>query len=62
MNDLVNDIQVIENALIAFQEGASDEKYAACYALERLLLEKKDIVNRFEIEAMKESQRFEIDV
>ena len=62
MNDLVNDIQVIENALIAFQEGASDEKYAACYALERLLLEKKDIVTRFEIEAMKESQRFEIDV
>lgn len=50
MTDLMVDIEVIENALIALQEGASDEKYAALYALEKLLLEKKDTVSRFEYE------------
>ena len=50
MNDILNDIEVIENALIAFNEGASDEKYAAMYSLEKLLLEKKDIVTKFEAE------------
>lgn len=48
MNDIINDINVIENALIAFSEGASDEKYAAVYSLEKLLLEKKDILSDFE--------------
>jgi len=48
MIDIINDIQVIENALIAFTEGASDEKYAAVYSLEKLLLEKKDILIDFE--------------
>jgi hypothetical protein len=48
MNEVVNDIDVIENALIAFTEGASDEKYAALYSLEKLLLEKKDILRQFE--------------
>jgi len=62
MNEVIRDIEIIENALIAFQEGASDEKYAACYALERLLLEKKDIVTQFEIEALKQSESFPIDV
>ena len=50
MNDILNDIEVIENALIAFAEGASDEKYAAMYSLEKLLLEKKDAVAKFEAE------------
>ena len=48
MNDVVRDIEVIENALIAFSEGASDEKYAAMYSLEKLLLEKKDVMSEFE--------------
>ena len=50
MNDILNDIEVIENALIAINEGASDEIYAAMYSLEKLLLEKKDIVTKFEAE------------
>ena len=29
-------------------EGASDEKYAALYAVEKLLIEKKDLVRKFE--------------
>lgn len=50
MNDILKDIEVIENALIAFSEGASDEKYSAMYSLEKLLLEKKTIVSDFEAE------------
>ena len=50
MNDILNDIEVIENALIAINEGASDEVYAAMYSLEKLLLEKKDAVAKFEAE------------
>lgn len=48
MNDLINDITVMQNVLIAMSEGASDEKYAALYSLEKLLLEKKDMVAEFE--------------
>lgn len=51
MNELVHDIEVIENAVIAFSEGASDEKYAAIWSLEKLLLEKKDAVREFEMGA-----------
>jgi hypothetical protein len=48
MTDVAYDISVLENALIAFSEGASDEKYAAIYSLEKLLLAKKDALNEFE--------------
>jgi len=54
MNDVLHDIDVIENALIAFNEGASDEKYAALYSLEKLLLAKKDLVTEFEYQLEKE--------
>ena len=42
MVDLFKDIETLENALIAFQEGASDEKYSAIWSLEKMLLEKKN--------------------
>ena len=48
MNDIIRDIEVIENVLIAMNEGASDEKYMALHSLERLLIEKKDQVTEFE--------------
>ena len=54
MNDILHDIDVIESALIAFNEGASDEKYAALYSLEKLLLAKKDLVTEFEYQLEKE--------
>jgi hypothetical protein len=50
MNDVLNDIQVLENAIIAFTEGASDEKFAAMCSLEQMLITKKDIVSDFEAE------------
>ena len=50
MTDIAYDISVLENALIALTEGASDEKYAAMYSLEKLLLAKKDALYEFEAE------------
>ena len=50
MNDVIRDIEVLENLLIAFQEGASDEKRMAVNAVERLLKEKQKIVDDFEKE------------
>jgi hypothetical protein len=51
MTDILKDIEVIENVLIALNEGASDEKYAALYSLEKLLLAKKDVLSDFEASA-----------
>ena len=50
MNEVVRDIQVLENLVIAMNEGASDEKRMALWAVERLLDEKRTIVERFEAE------------
>ena len=50
MNDVIRDIEVLENLLVAFQEGASDEKRMAVNAVERLLKEKQKIVDDFEKE------------
>lgn len=57
MTDIFADIETLENALIAFNEGASDEKYAAIYSLERMLINKKDQANEFE----SEFELFEMD-
>ena len=54
MNDILEDIDVIENVLIAFNEGASDEKFMAYRALTKLLIKKKDLVTEFEFEMEKE--------
>ncbi len=48
MVDVLKDIEVLENALIQIQEGASDEVYSALWSLEKLLLEKKDMIAQFE--------------
>ena len=54
MIDVLHDIEVLENLVIAMNEGASDEKYAALYAVEKLLLEKKDLFRKFESDMKKE--------
>ena len=41
MVEVAHDIAIIENALIAFNEGAADEKFAALHSLEKLLIEKR---------------------
>jgi len=50
MNELVYDIEVLENALIAFEEGASDEKRAALFSLERLVMQKQALIDSYEKE------------
>jgi hypothetical protein len=50
MIDILNDIEILENAIIAFKEGASDEKEMAMNSLEKLLAEKKAIMVAFEKE------------
>jgi hypothetical protein len=57
MNEVVRDIEVLENLVIAMNEGASDEKYAALYAVEKLLIEKKDLVRKFEEEFCDDTQQ-----
>lgn len=50
MIDLLKDIEVLENLLIAMEEGASDEKRMALWAVERLVAQKKQVVEDFEKE------------
>ena len=45
MVDILHDIDILENAVIAFTEGASDEKRMALYSLEKLIQEKKRQLN-----------------
>ena len=48
MVELIRDIGIIEDVLIALNKGASDERYAAVWQLEKLLLEKKDAFRNYE--------------
>jgi hypothetical protein len=48
MVDILRDVEVIENAVIAFEEGASDERRAAIFLLQKLLQEKRKILDDFE--------------
>ncbi len=50
MNDLIQDIETLESAIINLTEGASDEKRMAVYSLENMIAEKKAMVEKFEIE------------
>jgi hypothetical protein len=50
MNEVVRDIEVLKDAIIALCEGASDEKRMALNSLARLIEEKEKIVEEFEKE------------
>lgn len=55
MNDIIEDIEVLQNAIIAFTEGASDEKRMAVHSLSALLAEKQHILDTFEKEMAPET-------
>ncbi len=61
MNDLIQDIQRLESAVINLTEGASDEKRMAIYSLESMIAEKKAVVEEFEKE-FAPNQQFELDI
>ena len=48
MTDILTDIEILENALIALEEGAGDERRAAIWSLEQMLGRKMRIVEEFE--------------
>jgi hypothetical protein len=50
MVDVLEDISVLENLLIAMNEGASDEKRMALNSVESLLNKQKKIITEFEKE------------
>jgi len=61
MNDLIQDIEILEGAIINLTEGASDEKRMAVYSLENMIAQKKAIVQQFEAENAPDYQ-FELDI
>ena len=61
MNDLIQDIETLESAIINLIEGASDEKRMAVYSLENMIAQKKAIVEQFEAENAPDYQ-FELDI
>ena len=61
MNDLIQDIERLESAVINLTEGASDEKRMAIYSLESMIAEKKAVVEQFEKEFAPNYQ-FELDI
>lgn len=51
MNELIHETAILENAIIAFTEGASDEKRMALNSLQALLVSKNKAIEEFEKQA-----------
>jgi len=60
MVEELHDIETLENAIIAFQEGASDEKRMAISSLQNMIARKQAIVYEFEKQAP--GYQFELDI
>ena len=48
MNEVIRDVEVLKNAIIAFTEGASDEKRMAINSLALLVEEKETLVKEYD--------------
>lgn len=48
MTEIFDDIETLRFALVALEEGASDERYAARQALRKMLRDKIAVVEQFE--------------
>jgi len=57
MVDVLKDIEVLKNAIIALCEGASDEKHMAINSLSKLVEEKEKIIEEFEKEFCDDTQQ-----
>jgi len=58
MNELLNDIEKLETAVILLEEGANDEKRNAMYMLQNMIAEKKSQVKSFEEHFSIEAEKF----
>jgi len=56
MVDVLEDIDVLKNAIIALCEGASDEKHMAINSLSKLVEKKEKIIEEFEKEFCDDTQ------
>ena len=56
MVDVIRDIEVLENLLIAFQEGASDETRMMMQAIENRIARKQMMIDEFEKEYCDDTQ------
>jgi hypothetical protein len=48
MNEVIRDVDVLKNAIIAFAEGASDEKRMAINSLTKLVEEKETLIKEYD--------------
>ena len=60
MTEELQDIETLESAIIAFQEGASDERRMAISSLQHMIARKQAIVGEFEKQAP--GYQFELDI
>lgn len=60
MTEELQDIETLESAIIAFQEGASDERRMAISSLQNMIARKQAIVEEFEKQAP--GYQFELDI
>jgi hypothetical protein len=51
MNDMIRDIEFLQNVIIAFTEGASDEKRMMVQMIENRIAKMQGEVDLFEMEA-----------
>ena len=56
MVDVLEDIDILKNAIIALCEGASDEKHMAINSLSKLVEKKEKIIEEFEKEFCDDTQ------
>lgn len=48
MNEVFRDVDILKNAIVAFSEGASDEKRMAINSLTRLVEEKETLIKEYD--------------
>ena len=51
MNDMIRDIEFLQNVIIAFTEGASDEKRMMVQMIENRIAKMQSEIDDFEMEA-----------
>ena len=62
MNDVIRDVDVLKNALIAFEEGASDEKRMALNSLASLLEEKEQVLKDYDKWADEQAAKWDAQI
>ena len=62
MNEVIRDVEVLKNAMIAFAEGASDEKRMALNSLASLLEEKEQVLKDYDKWADEQAAKWDAQI